>query len=59
MKASGLFIVIVMLCAACASAPDATDHDWPAVDRYGGPPMRDIENYDRAETGAGGTNPRA
>ncbi len=59
MKASRLFIVVVVLCAACASAPAATGHDWPPMDRYGGPPLQDIENYDRADTVTGGSNPRA
>lgn len=44
MKAWGLFLSIVLLCTGCATPPETP----PALMRYGGPPMADAPNYDRA-----------
>ncbi len=44
MKAWGLFLSIVLFCAGCATPPETS----PALQRYGGPPLADAPNYDRA-----------
>lgn len=44
MKAWGLFLSIVLFCAGCATPPEPS----PALQRYGGPPMADAPNFDRA-----------
>ena len=44
MKAWGLFLSLVLLCAGCAMPPEP----GPQLDRYGGPPLQDPANFDRA-----------
>ena len=43
MKALGLFLSSIVVCAGCATQPAA-----PPLCRYGGPPMADPVNFDRA-----------
>jgi len=44
MKAWGLFLSLILFCAGCATPPE---QPVPSS-RYGGPPLRDPENFDRA-----------
>ena len=45
MKAWGLFLSLMLFCAGCATPPEQ-----PApANRYGGPPLPDSENFDRAD----------
>jgi hypothetical protein len=44
MRAWGLFLLCILGCIGCASAPPLS----PDLSRYGGPPMPDVENFDRA-----------
>lgn len=44
MRAWGLFLSVMLFCAGCATPPEAS----PIMKRYGGPPMADAPNYDRA-----------
>lgn len=48
MKAWGLVLFMMVACAACATAPPAS-HPPSPMDRYGGPPLPDPVNFDRAE----------
>lgn len=44
MRAWGLFLSIVLFCPGCAMPSEVS----PAMQRYGGPPMADAPNFDRA-----------
>lgn len=44
MKACGLFLSLILFCAGCATPPAS---DLP-ISRYGGPPLPDPVNFDRA-----------
>ena len=45
MKAWGLFLSLILFCAGCATPPESGFQP----DRFGGPPLRDPENFDRAD----------
>jgi glyoxylase-like metal-dependent hydrolase (beta-lactamase superfamily II) len=49
MRAWGLLLAIVMTCGACASGAPAGGGGGGLMNRYGQPPLPDIENYDRAD----------
>lgn len=49
MKAWGLVSLVLMVCAACAStAPSTGGGGGSPIERYGGPALPDMENFDRA-----------
>ena len=47
MKAWGLSLLVMLACVACATPPPSGPPS--PMDRYGGPPLPDPVNYDRAE----------
>lgn len=53
LKAWGLFLFSSVMFAGCAAGPSSSPHGdplmgAPAIDRLGGPPQPDFENFDRA-----------
>lgn len=48
MRAWGLSLLMMIACVACATPPPSAGPPSP-MDRYGGPPLPDPVNYDRAE----------